>query len=74
MNEWQAAVLIAFCCLVVYGVGFLHGRVYQRHLCEMEQERLELLEPPPRTQGAPANMSEPPSEVREPRWRNGSFR
>lgn len=68
-----ATVFIAT-LMLVYLIGYWTGRRHERDVAG-EQERLAArIDPPNRTAGMPTNLSEAPSEIREPRWRSGQFR
>lgn len=68
------AIMFIMVLMLVYLLGYLTGRAHERDVAG-EQERLAArIDPPNRTAGIPTNTSMEPSEVRQPRWRNGQFR
>ena len=65
------AVILPIIALLV---GYAMGRYHQRMADEEHAERMERLDPPRRTAGAPANMEAQPSDVNRPKWRSGTFK
>jgi hypothetical protein len=71
---WLDAILIVVALVGTYVAGYAHGQHVAEGKALAEQERLRRLEPPRRSPGTPANTEAEPSEIRQPRWRNGQFR
>lgn len=72
-EAWLDAALIVVVLVGTYVAGWAHGRHHAEERARAAQERLRRLDPPRRTNGAPANMEAEPSEIRKSRWRSGQF-
>lgn len=69
----MAAIVVA-AIILVFAVGLWLGFwIGVQQTREQYRDRLERIEPPPRTPGQPTNRDAPPSRVTEPKRRPGHF-